>query len=162
MRQDCVNVVIEWKPEKNVFKECAKLGFAVRQDHSYSVNTLGKPHLNFNLLYAFRRHFLLQSEPSSLNRYLRHSYLDWKNLLTILIIFVFFRNGSIHSGKHGSSVDDEIRLGLLNATCNAVANKQKQQQMILTQNHHQEQQQRKVLVVDDSDTPRFELIETHS
>ena len=76
--------------------------------------------------------------------------------------YIFFRNGSIHSGKHGSSVDDEIRLGLLNATCNAVANKQKQQQMILTQNHHQEQQQRKVLVVDDSDTPRFEIKETHT
>ena len=143
------------------------MGFAVKQDHFYSVNALGKSYLNFNLLYAFRRHFLLQSESehSSLNRYLRHSYLDWKNgyLLTILIIFFcFFRNGSIHSGKHGSSVDDEIRLGLLNATCNAVANKQKQQQMILTQNHHQEQQQRKVLVVDDSDTPRFELIKTHT
>ena len=109
----------------------------------------------------------MQSEPSSLNRYLRHSYLDWKNSYVPFdnfnpIFLFFFRNGSIHSGKHGSSVDDEIRLGLLNATCNAVANKQKQQQMILTQNHHQEQQQRKVLVVDDSDTPRFELIETHS
>ena len=80
-------------------------------------------------------------------------------MILIIIMVIFFRNGSIHSGKHGSSVDDEIRLGLLNATCNAVANKQKQQQMILTQNHHQEQQQRKVLVVDDSDTPRFELIE---
>ena len=98
----------------------------------------------------------MQSEHSSLNRYLRHSYLDCKN--SHLFTIFFFRNGSIHSGKHGLSVDDEIRLGLLNATCNAVANKQKQQQMILTQNHHQEQQQRKVLVVDDSDTPRFELI----